>query len=219
MCAHSQPLRARRYLATTDPPAQTIQHCPCDAGRLHFAKFESARVEDAIAFIEEKGLHRNRGKNGQREVRVIATGAQPPTRAGTSVAERTHFMAREASTQSHAAVDWQRTLPAHTPTQSRCRTSQRRRQPGRPSCRVLCGRLRLALLQASCLGLPHIQRLSDFFAHPSDFRPGEGRCQRACARQLCRASDSVLQMLSLTCARSEARAYMRGLVTQRDQAT
>lgn len=50
---------------------------PCDAGRLHFAKFESARVEDAIAFIEEKGLHRNRGKNGQKEVRVIATGMQP----------------------------------------------------------------------------------------------------------------------------------------------
>lgn len=44
------------------------------AGRLHFVKFESAKVEDAIAFIEEKGLHRNRGKNGQKEVRVIATG-------------------------------------------------------------------------------------------------------------------------------------------------
>lgn len=54
---------------------------PC-SGRLHFVKFESARVEDAIAFIEEKGLHRNRGKNGQKEVRVIATGVFHGIRKG-----------------------------------------------------------------------------------------------------------------------------------------
>jgi type II pantothenate kinase len=44
-------------------------------GRLHFVKFETGRVEDAIAFIEAKGLHRFQGKDGQgREMRVKATG-------------------------------------------------------------------------------------------------------------------------------------------------
>lgn len=37
-------------------------------------KFETSRVEDAIAFIEAKGLHRFRGKGGQKEMRVITTG-------------------------------------------------------------------------------------------------------------------------------------------------
>ena len=43
-------------------------------GRLHFVKFETSRVEDAIAFIEAKGLHRFQGKGGQKEMRVITTG-------------------------------------------------------------------------------------------------------------------------------------------------
>lgn len=30
----------------------------CGAGRLHFVKFETAKVHQAIDFIEEKGLHR-----------------------------------------------------------------------------------------------------------------------------------------------------------------
>ena len=43
-------------------------------GRLHFVKFETSHVEDAIAFIESKGLHRFQGKGGQKEMRVITTG-------------------------------------------------------------------------------------------------------------------------------------------------
>ena len=31
-------------------------------------------MEDAIAFIEAKGLHRFLGKDGQKEMRVISTG-------------------------------------------------------------------------------------------------------------------------------------------------
>jgi hypothetical protein len=47
------------------------------AGKLHFVKFETSRVEDAIDFIEAKGLHRYCGRNGTKEMRVKATGARP----------------------------------------------------------------------------------------------------------------------------------------------
>jgi len=43
-------------------------------GRLHFVKFETSRVEDAIAFIEAKGLHRFHGRGGTMGMRVKATG-------------------------------------------------------------------------------------------------------------------------------------------------
>ena len=33
-------------------------------------------MEDAIDFIEAKGLHRFRGKDGQKEMRVISTGKE-----------------------------------------------------------------------------------------------------------------------------------------------
>jgi hypothetical protein len=42
---------------------------------MHFVKFETARIQDCLDFIEAKGLHRCRGRDGQaREVRVKATG-------------------------------------------------------------------------------------------------------------------------------------------------
>lgn len=44
------------------------------AGRLHFVKFETSRVEDAIQFIEAKGLHRCKGRSGH--MRVKATGGR-----------------------------------------------------------------------------------------------------------------------------------------------
>ena len=45
------------------------------AGRMHFVKFETARIQDCLDFIEAKGLHRCYGKDGMRhEVRVKATG-------------------------------------------------------------------------------------------------------------------------------------------------
>lgn len=50
------------------------------AGRLHFVKFESSRVEDAIQFIEAKGLHRCKGSSGH--MRVKATGALGERGAG-----------------------------------------------------------------------------------------------------------------------------------------
>lgn len=51
-----------------------VVSCAVPPGRMHFVKFETSRVEDAVAFIEAKGLHRYCGKNGQQEVRVLATG-------------------------------------------------------------------------------------------------------------------------------------------------
>lgn len=45
------------------------------AGRMHFVKFETARIEDCLDFIEAKGLHRCMLRDGSsREVRVKATG-------------------------------------------------------------------------------------------------------------------------------------------------
>jgi type II pantothenate kinase len=42
---------------------------------MHFVKFETARIDDCLEFIEAKGLHRCTGKDGLRhEVRVKATG-------------------------------------------------------------------------------------------------------------------------------------------------
>lgn len=52
---------------------------PChgvhNAGRMHFVKFETARIEDCLDFIQAKGLHRTLLRDGSsREVRVKATG-------------------------------------------------------------------------------------------------------------------------------------------------
>jgi hypothetical protein len=45
------------------------------AGRMHFVKFETARIQDCIDFIQAKGLHRCWLRDGSsREVRVKATG-------------------------------------------------------------------------------------------------------------------------------------------------
>jgi hypothetical protein len=56
-------------------PAARPAALPCrPAGRLHFVKFETNRVEDAIDFIEAKGLHRYQTKSGSKEMRVKATG-------------------------------------------------------------------------------------------------------------------------------------------------
>ncbi len=65
--------------------AQWSRACPSRrswrAGKLHFVKFETSRVEDAIDFIEAKGLHRHYGRNGPQEMRVKATGASEVPRA------------------------------------------------------------------------------------------------------------------------------------------
>ena len=46
------------------------------AGKLHFVKFETQRINDCIDFIEAKGLHRTHNGAGEPEgkVRVVATG-------------------------------------------------------------------------------------------------------------------------------------------------
>ncbi len=50
------------------------------AGKLHFVKFETARIDECIDFIEAKGLHRVSGSGGasgdvpEGKVRVVATG-------------------------------------------------------------------------------------------------------------------------------------------------
>jgi hypothetical protein len=55
----------------TDACSPSLYH----AGRMHFVKFETARIDDCLEFIEAKGLHRCTGKDGLRhEVRVKATG-------------------------------------------------------------------------------------------------------------------------------------------------
>lgn len=42
---------------------------------MHFVKFETARIEDCLDFIQAKGLHRTLLRDGSsREVRVKATG-------------------------------------------------------------------------------------------------------------------------------------------------
>ncbi|GLI70548.1 hypothetical protein VaNZ11_015467 [Volvox africanus] len=56
--------------ASARSPQQNSQR----GGKLHFVKFETSRVEDAINFIEAKGLHRYCGRNGTKEMRVKATG-------------------------------------------------------------------------------------------------------------------------------------------------
>uniref|UniRef100_A0A383WMF1 Pantothenate kinase n=1 Tax=Tetradesmus obliquus TaxID=3088 RepID=A0A383WMF1_TETOB len=44
-------------------------------GRMHFVKFETARIDDCLDFIQAKGLHRCTLRDGSsREVRVKATG-------------------------------------------------------------------------------------------------------------------------------------------------
>lgn len=47
-----------------------------NAGKLHFVKFETQRIDDCIDFIEAKGLHRIHNGAGEPEgkVRVVATG-------------------------------------------------------------------------------------------------------------------------------------------------
>ena len=48
---------------------------PPKGGRIHFVKFETARIRDCLDFIEAKGLHRCLGRDGfRRETRVKATG-------------------------------------------------------------------------------------------------------------------------------------------------
>ncbi|EFN57701.1 hypothetical protein CHLNCDRAFT_34679 [Chlorella variabilis] len=46
---------------------------PARGGKLHFVKFETAKVEECIAFIEAKGLHRSNDGSGIK-MRVKATG-------------------------------------------------------------------------------------------------------------------------------------------------
>ncbi|KAG2443313.1 hypothetical protein HYH02_009380 [Chlamydomonas schloesseri] len=55
---------------STRSAAQATQR----GGKLHFCKFETSRVEEAINFIEAKGLHRCSGRHGTKEMRVKATG-------------------------------------------------------------------------------------------------------------------------------------------------
>jgi hypothetical protein len=50
---------------------------------MHFCKFETARIEDCLDFIEAKGLHRHWSKDGaSREMRVKATGGGAHKYAG-----------------------------------------------------------------------------------------------------------------------------------------
>ena len=46
------------------------------AGKIHFVKFETQRIDDCINFIEAKGLHRTHNGNGEPDgrVRIVATG-------------------------------------------------------------------------------------------------------------------------------------------------
>lgn len=46
------------------------------AGKIHFVKFETQRIDDCIDFIEVKGLHRTHNGNGEPDgrVRIVATG-------------------------------------------------------------------------------------------------------------------------------------------------
>lgn len=53
---------------------------------MHFVKFETARIEDCLDFIQAKGLHRTLLRDGSsREVRVKATGGGAIKFAGTAV--------------------------------------------------------------------------------------------------------------------------------------
>lgn len=45
----------------------------CDSGRLHFVKFETNQLADALAFIHGKGLHMG-NQGGDGKMRVVATG-------------------------------------------------------------------------------------------------------------------------------------------------
>ena len=51
-------------------------NCTLCAGKLHFVKFETQRINDCIDFIEAKGLHRTHNGAGEPvgKVRVVATG-------------------------------------------------------------------------------------------------------------------------------------------------
>lgn len=53
---------------------QLTSHLAFLTGKLHFVNFETSHVEDAIDFIEAKGLHRHCSRNGTKEMRVKATG-------------------------------------------------------------------------------------------------------------------------------------------------
>lgn len=46
------------------------------AGKIHFVKFETQRIDECIDFIEAKGLHRTHKGNGEPDgrVRIVATG-------------------------------------------------------------------------------------------------------------------------------------------------
>ncbi|KAI8462346.1 MAG: fumble-domain-containing protein [Monoraphidium minutum] len=59
----------------THTHTHTQTHTHTHAGRIHFVKFETARIADCLDFIEAKGLHRCLGRDGfQHEMRVKATG-------------------------------------------------------------------------------------------------------------------------------------------------
>ncbi len=52
------------------------QACVVCAGKIHFVKFETQRIDDCIDFIEAKGLHRTHNGKGEPDgrVRIVATG-------------------------------------------------------------------------------------------------------------------------------------------------
>ena len=63
-----------------DSRTQEMQAFAARAGKLHFVKFETARIDECIDFIEAKGLHRvsgaaaSGGDAPDGKVRVVATG-------------------------------------------------------------------------------------------------------------------------------------------------
>jgi hypothetical protein len=66
---------ANAAASSSPPPPPLSSSSEPRGGRMHFVKFETARIQDCLDFIEAKGLHRCRGRDGQaREVRVKATG-------------------------------------------------------------------------------------------------------------------------------------------------
>jgi hypothetical protein len=71
LCAAASPLPPPPHPTPTNPWPPTTEN----PGRIHFVKFETARIGDCLDFIEAKGLHRCLGRDGfQHEMRVKATG-------------------------------------------------------------------------------------------------------------------------------------------------
>jgi bifunctional damage-control phosphatase, subfamily II, fusion protein len=62
-------------VCVTVPGCRSMVACHVSTGKLHFVKFETSKIGQAIDFIEAKGLHRTLGAEGtSRQVRVMATG-------------------------------------------------------------------------------------------------------------------------------------------------